>query len=69
MKTNGDECHLIVGTNKFIEIQIGSVSLKTSGSEKLLVVSTDSKLNFDCYVNHLCNKANKKLRTLPRVTL
>ena len=46
MKTNDDKCHLIVGTNKFIEIQIGNVSLKTSGSEKLLVVSTDSKLNF-----------------------
>ena len=28
----------------------------------------DSKLNFDCHVNHLCNKANKKLRVLARVT-
>ena len=33
----------------------------------MLGVIIDSKLNFD-YVNHLCNKANKKLRALARVT-
>ena len=68
MKTNEDECHLIVSTNELTEIQIGDFSIKNSGSEKFIVVSTDSKLNFDCHVNHLCNKANKKLRTLARVT-
>ena len=34
----------------------------------MLGVNIDSKLNFDCHVNHLCNKANKKLRALARVT-
>ena len=38
--------------------------LKNSGSEKLLGVNIDSKVNFDCHVNHLSNKANKKLRDL-----
>ena len=42
--------------------------IKISASEKLLGVNIDSKLNFDCHVNHLCNKANKKLRVLARVT-
>ena len=42
--------------------------IKISASEKLLGVNIDSKLNFDCHVNHLCNKANKKFRTLASVT-
>ena len=43
-------------------------SIKSSSSETLLCVSIGSKLNFDCHVNHLCNKANKNLRALARVT-
>ena len=39
-----------------------------SGSEKFLGVNFHSKINFDCHVNHLCNKADKKLRALSRVT-
>ena len=36
--------------------------------ENLLRVDIDSKLNFECHVNHLSNKSNKKLRALARVT-
>ena len=54
MKTNEDKCHLIVDTNELTEIQIGDFSIKNSASEKLLGVNIDSKLNFDCHVNHLC---------------
>ena len=43
-------------------------SIKSSNNETLLCVSIDSKLNFDCHVNHLCNKANKILRALASVT-
>ena len=48
MKANEDKYHLIVST------------IKNSASEKLLDINTDSKLNFDCHVKHLCNKANIK---------
>ena len=68
MKTNEDKCHLIVSTNKLTEIQIGDFSIKNSGSEKLLDANIDSKFNFDCHVNDLCSKANKKFRTLAKVT-
>ena len=68
MKTNEDKCHLNVSTNELTEIQTGDFSIKNSANEKLLGVNIDSKLNFDCHVNHLCNKANKKLRSLARVT-
>ena len=50
------------------EIQIGDFSIKNSGSEKFLGFNIDSKLNFDCDVNYLPNKANKILRALARVT-
>ena len=41
--------------------------LKNSASENVFGVNIDRKLSFDCHVNHLCNKANKKLRALARV--
>ena len=69
MKTKEDKCHLIASTIKLTEIQIGDFTIKNSASEKLLGVSIDSKLNFDCHVNHLCNKPSKKLRALATVTL
>ena len=68
MKTNEDKCHLIVSSNEFTEIQIGDFSFKNSASEKLLGVNIHSKFKSDCHVNHLCNKANKKLGALVRVT-
>ena len=68
MKANENKCHLIVSTNELTEIQIGDFQIKNSASEKLLGVTIDSKLNFDCHVNHLCNKPNKKLGALSRVT-
>ena len=46
MKPNEDKCHLIVSKNELIEIQLGDFSIKNSGSETLLGVNIDSKLNF-----------------------
>ena len=68
MKSNGEKCHLIVSTNDTAEIQIGEYLIKSSTNEKLLGVNIDSKLTFDSHVSHLCNKANKKLRALARIT-
>ena len=50
--------------NQLTEIQVGDFSIKNCASGKLLGVNIGSKLNFDCHVNHLCNKINKKLRAL-----
>ena len=68
MKTNEGNYPLIVSTNELTEFEIGDFSIKNSANEKLLGVNIDSKLNFDCHVNHLCNKTNEKLRSLARVT-
>ena len=64
MKANEDKCHFIASTNELTEIQMGDFSIKNSASEKFLGVNIDRKLNFDCHINHLCNKPNKKLRHL-----
>ena len=68
MKANEDKCHLIVSTNELTEMQIGDFTIKNSASEKSLGVNIDSKLNFEYHVKHLCNKTNKNLRALARVT-
>ena len=68
METNEDKCHLTVSTDELTKIQIGDFLIKNSASEKLQAVNIDSKLNFDCHVNHLCNKANKKSRVPARAT-
>ena len=59
IKTN--VIYLIVSTNELTEIQIGGFLTKNNANEKWLGVNIDSKLNFDCHINHLCNKANTKL--------
>ena len=64
----GDNIDEIFKTNELTEFQIGDLSIKNSGCEKFLGVNIDSKLNFDSHINHLCNKVNKKLRSLVRVT-
>ena len=53
--------------NELTKTEIGDFSIKNSGSEKLLGVNIDSKLNFDYQVTRFCSKVNKKLRTLAQV--
>ena len=50
MKGNTDKCHLIVSTDKPIEIQVGESLIKNSTCEKLLGVKIDNKLNFATHV-------------------
>lgn len=50
--------------NELTKTEIGDFSIKNSGSEKLLGVNIDSKLNFVSQTNNL----SKKLRALARVT-
>ena len=68
MKSSEDKSLLIISTSVLTEIQLGDFQIKNSVSENVLGVNTDSKLNFDCHVYHLCYKVNKKSRALARVT-
>ena len=61
MKSNADECHLLVRTNNIINAKIGNID-KTSGTyEKLLGVKFDHKLTFDDHISELCKEASRKI--------
>ena len=46
MKGNADKCHLLIAKDKSSEIHRGESIIKSSDSEKLLGIKTDSKLPF-----------------------
>ena len=68
MKSNADKCHLLVSTNKIVNIKIENFNITNSNCEKLLGIKFDNKLTFDNHVSELCKKANKKIHALARVT-
>ena len=43
MKSNTNKCHLIVSINDIAETQVGDSSIKSSSSENVLGVNTDSE--------------------------
>ena len=43
MRSNTNKCHLIVSINDIAETQVGDSSIKSSSSENVLGVNTDSE--------------------------
>ena len=68
MKVNHDKCHLLLSTQEEAIIQIANTTIKCSKSKKLLGIVLDNKLKFEKHVENICQKANKKLDALARVT-
>ena len=67
MKTNTDNCHLLVTRDTDVTAKIGEFDVQNSREEKLLDVKTDAKLSFENHVSFLCEKASQKLHALARV--
>ena len=67
MKTNTDNCHLLVTRDTDVTVKIGEFDVHNSREEKLLGVKTDAKLSFENHVSFLCKKASQKLHALARV--
>ena len=65
-ENNEDKYHLIVNTDKSIEIRI--VESLIERSKKFLGIKINNKLNFNAHVKGLCKKANNKLRALAGAT-
>ena len=61
MKSNADECHLLVRTNNIINEKIGNIDKTSSAYEKLLGVKFDHKLTFDDHISELCKEASRKI--------
>ena len=68
VKGNTDNCHLLLSKGESFEIHIGDSIVDSSTCEKLLGIKIDSKLCFNDHIQDLCNKANRKLRTLVQAT-
>ena len=67
-KANPSKCHLLLSTQEEANIQIANTTIKNSESQKLLGVVLDNKLKFDIHVGNICQKANRKLNALARLT-
>ena len=60
MKANHDKCHLLMSTLTPNSIKVKDYMIKNSDNEKLLVVTVDVNLNFNCHLENTLKKARKK---------
>ena len=68
MKANHDKCHLLMSTLTSISIKVKHYIIKNSDNEKLLGVTVDTNLNFNCHLVNILKKASKKVRALASIT-
>ena len=68
MKANHDKCHLLMSTLTPISIKIKDYIIKNSDNEKLLGVTVDANLNFNCHLENILKKASKNVHVLARIT-
>ena len=59
MKANHGKCHLLMSTFTPISIKVKDYIIKNSDNEKLLGVTVDANLNFNC---HLENRLKKLVK-------
>ena len=60
MKPNGDECHLIVITEKLVCINIDGSNVTNKKEQKLLGIKFDSSLSIGDHIASLCKKGSQK---------
>ena len=68
VRSNSNKCHLLVSTNKTVNIKVEHFDIKNSDIEKLLGVKFDHKLTFNSHISEFCKKASKKVHKLARLT-
>ena len=68
MKVNPDKCHYLCNSNSEVSLTKETQKIKNSKLEKLLSIKLDSKLNFNCHIHHICEKAGQKLNAISRIT-
>ena len=68
MKANHDQCHLFTRTLTPISIKVKDYIIKNSNNEKLLSVTVDTNLNFNCHLENIRKKASKKVHVFARIT-
>ena len=66
MKASHNKCHLLMSTLTPISIKVKDYIIKNGDNEKLLGVTVDANLNFNCH--HILKTASKKVHVLARIT-
>ena len=69
MKANHDACHLLLSSQESSKIQIASLTIKSSNAKNLLGINLDNNLKFDIHLKSICQKANRKLSALARISI
>ena len=69
MKANHDACHLLLSSQESSKIQIASLTIKSSNAKNLLGINLDNNLKFDIHLESICQKANRKLIALARISI
>ena len=68
MKVNPDKCHILLNTKNPISVLLEGACTAYNLCEKLLGITIDSDLKFGEHISDLCNKVNKNINALFRVT-
>ena len=68
MKANLNKCHLLLSITDAFNFEISETVIRNSNSRKLLGVTFDNKLKFEKHIITICQRANRKLNALARLT-
>ena len=68
MKANLNKYHLLLSITDAFNFEISETVIRNSKSKKLLGVIFDNKLKFEKHINTICQRANRKLNALAKVT-
>ena len=68
MKANLNKRHLLLSTTDALNFEISETVIRNSNPKKLLGVTFDNKLKFEKHIITICQRANRKLNALARLT-
>ena len=68
MKANLNKCHLLLSITDAFNFEISETVIRNSNSKKLLGETFDNKLKFEKHIITICQRANRKLNALARLT-
>ena len=68
MKANLNKCHLLLSISDTFNFEISETVIHNSNSKKLLGVTFDNKLKFEKHIITICQRANRKLNALAKLT-
>ena len=68
MKANLNQCNLLLSATDAFNFEISEIVIRNSNPKKLLGVTFDKKLKFEKHIITICQKANRELNALARLT-